>query len=100
MITISQKANTNKQELKAWRLLKNRADYDFFYRITGMLSDQKASEFGKEFLTDLQILTDIVKNGKRADAKIYIDTLPDRKRKIVAADTYFTILRTYLSLKS
>jgi len=65
-----------------------------------MLSDQKISEYGKEFLTDLQILTDIVKTGKRADAKIYIDTLTDRKRRIVAADTYFTIRRTYLSLKN
>ncbi len=55
------KESLNKQELKVWGLLKSREDYDFFYRITGMLSDQKISEFGKEFLTDLQILTDIVK---------------------------------------
>lgn len=97
---INAKESLNKQELKAWGLLKSREDYDLFYRITGMLSDQKISEYGKEFLTDLQVLTDIVKIGKRTDAKIYIDTLTDRKRKIVAADTYFTILRTYLSLKS
>jgi len=100
LFVMNAKESLNKQELKAWGLLKSREDYDFFYRITGMLSDQKISEYGKEFLTDLQILTDIVKTGKRADAKIYIDTLTDRKRKIVAADTYFTILRTYLSLKS
>ena len=65
-----------------------------------MLSAQKISEFGKNFLKDLKILTDIVKNGKRMDAKIYIDRLDDRKRKIVAADTYFTILRTYSFLYS
>ena len=90
-----QKKSLNKQELKAWGLLKNKNDYLFFHRITKMLSAQKISEFGKNFLKDLQILTDIVKKGKRMDAKIYIDRLDDRKRKIVAADTYFTILRTY-----
>ena len=80
--------------------MKNKNDYLFFHRITKMLSAQKISEFGKDFLKDLKILTDIVKNGKRMDAKIYIDRLDDRKRKIVAADTYFTILRTYSFLYS
>ena len=90
-----QKKSLNKQELKAWGLLKNKNDYLFFHRITKMLSAQKISEFGKNLLKDLKILTDIVKNGKIMDAKIYIDRIDDRKRKIVAADTYFTILRTY-----
>ncbi len=95
-----QKKSLNKEELKAWGLLKDKNDYSFFYRITKMLSAQKISEFGNNFLKDLQILTDIVKKGKRMDAKIYIDRLDDRKRKIVAADTYFTILRTYSLLYS
>ena len=86
---------SNKQDLKEWGLLKGKDDYDFFYRITKMLSAEKISEFGKNFLEDLQILTDIVKNGRKQDAKNYIDKLPDRKQQIVAADTYFTILKTY-----
>ncbi len=49
---------------------------------------------------DLQLLTDIVKNGKKEDAKIYVDKLNDRERKILAADTYFTMLRTYSFLSS
>ncbi len=89
------KKSLNKQEIKAWGLLKDKNDYLFFHRITKMLSAQKISEFGNNFLKDLEILTDIVKNGKSMDAKIYIDRLDNRKRKIVAADTYFTILRTY-----
>ena len=48
------------------------------------MSAQKIEEFGEESLCDLQILTDIVKNDKEQDAKIYIDSLEDRKRKIVA----------------
>ena len=90
----------NKQELKRWGLLKDKNDYLFFHRITKMLSAEKISEFGTDFLKDLQTLTDIVKNGKITDAEIYIDGLDDRKRKIVAADTYFTISRTYSSLYS
>lgn len=54
----------NKQKLKQWDLLKAKGDYDFFYRITKMLSDQKLEEFGTDFLHDLDILTDIVRNGK------------------------------------
>ena len=85
---------------KAWGLLKDKNDYLFFHRITRMLSAEKLSEFGEDSLKDLQTLTDIVKNGNETDAKIYIDGLKDRKRKILAADTYFTILRTYSSLYS
>ena len=36
-----QKKSLNKQELKAWGLLKNKNDYLFFHRITKMLSAQK-----------------------------------------------------------
>ena len=61
-----------KEKLKEWKLLKTKEDYEFF--------------------------TDIVRNGREQDAKIYIDSLEDKSRKIIAADTYFTILRTYLSL--
>ncbi len=85
----------NKQDLKALGLLKNKNDFAFFYRITKMLSSEKYAEFGEAFLKDLQLLTDIVKNGKIEDAKIYVDKLYDRKRKILAADSYFTMLRTY-----
>ena len=95
-----QNKNSNKQELKVWKLLKDKNDYLFFHRITKMLSAEKISEFGEDFLKDLQILTDIVKNGKVMDAKIYIDGLEDRKQKILAADTYFTIFKTYSSLYS
>ncbi|HDZ19188.1 hypothetical protein LCGC14_0586930 [marine sediment metagenome] len=65
----------NKQRLKEWKLLKTKEDYDFFYRITKMLSSQKIEEFGSDFLQDLGILTDIIKNGKEQDAKIYVNTL-------------------------
>jgi len=82
----------NKQKLKEWHLLKTRDEYDFFYRITKMLSHQKIEEFGADFLHDLQILTDIIKNGKEQDAKIYIDSLEGKERKILAADTYFTMI--------
>ena len=58
------------------------------------------STVSRTLFFDYGTLTDIVKNGKRMDAKIYIDRLDDRKRKIVAADTYFTILRTYSFLYS
>ena len=84
-----------RQHLKEWGLLKTRDDYLFFQRITKMLSLQKIQEFKADFLRDLEILTDIVKLGKIEDAKIYIDTLNDRKRRIVAADTYFTMFYTY-----
>ena len=97
---MSQNNSSNKQDLKAWGLLKDKNDYNFFHRITKMLSAEKFSEFGENSLKDLQILTDIVKNGNKMDAKIYIDGLKDRKRKILAADTYFTILRTYSSFSS
>ncbi len=65
----------NKQDLKAWGLLKNKNDFAFFYRITKMLSSKKIAEFGETFLKDLQLLTDIVKNGKKEDAKIYVDKI-------------------------
>lgn len=67
--------------------MKDKNDYFFFHRITKMFSAEKISEFGEVFLRDLQILTDIVKNGIKTDAKIYIDRLNDKKRKILAADT-------------
>jgi hypothetical protein len=85
----------NKQKLKELNLLKTKEEYDFFYRITQMMSANKIEEFGTEFLQDLQILTDIVKNGKEQDAKIYIDSLEGKKRQIVAADTYYTMYKVY-----
>ncbi|KKL96393.1 hypothetical protein LCGC14_1844940 [marine sediment metagenome] len=87
----------NKQELKKWDLLKSRGDYSFFYHITKMMSYQKNEEFGADFLKNLQILTNIIKNGKEQDAKIYIDSLKGKERKIVAADTYFTMLKVYIN---
>lgn len=86
---------SNKESIKKWDLLKTKEEYDFFYRITKMLSAQKIEEFGTDFLKDLEILTDIVRNGKEQDAKIYIDSLKEKKRKIVAADTYYTMFETY-----
>ena len=91
---------SNKQELKAWGLLKDKNDYLFFHRITKMLSAEKFSIFGEESIIDMQTLTDIIKNGNRADAKIYIYDLKDKKRKILAADTYFTMLQTSKSFIS
>jgi len=44
------------------------------------------------------ILTDIVKNGREQDAKIYIDSLKEKKCKIVAADTYYTMLSTFKNI--
>lgn len=85
----------NKDKLKEWDLLKTKVEYDFFYRITKMLSDEKIGEFGLDFLKDLETLTDIVRNGKEQDAKIYIDSLKGKERKIVAADTYFTMFSVY-----
>ncbi|HEA70480.1 MAG TPA: hypothetical protein ENH98_00995 [archaeon] len=76
-------------------MLKTKEDYDFFYRITKMLSSQKIEEFWAEFLKDLQILTDIIKNGKEQDAKIYVESLDGKERKIIAADTYYTIFKVY-----
>ena len=35
------------------------------------------------------------KNGREQDAKIYIDSLEGKKRKIVATDTYFTMFSVY-----
>ncbi|KKN38401.1 hypothetical protein LCGC14_0753780 [marine sediment metagenome] len=60
-----------------------------------MLSSQKIEEFWAEFLKDLQILTDIIKNGKEQDAKIYVESLDGKERKIIAADTYYTIFKVY-----
>lgn len=85
----------NKGKLKEWALLKTKKDYDFFYRITKMLSAQKIEEIGIVFLQDIEVLTGIVKDGKTQDAKIYIDSLKGRERKIVAADTYFTMFYEY-----
>ncbi len=84
---------SNKENLKEWNLLKTKEEYDFFYRITKMTSYQKIERFGADFLQDLEILTDIVKNGKEQDAKIYIDSLKGKERKIVAADTYYTMFK-------
>ena len=86
---------SNKEKLKGWELLKTQQEYDFFYRITKMMSNQKIEEFGANFLQDLEILTDIVRNGKEQDAKIYIDSLEGKERQIVAADTYYTMYRVY-----
>ncbi len=97
---MSHEKGINKQDLKSWGLLKDKNDFAFFYRITKMLSSEKIAEFGEVFLNDLQLLTDIIKNGKKEDAKIYIDKLHNRKRKILAVDIYFTILRTYSFLSS
>ena len=83
---------TIKDKLKDWSLLRTKDDYEFFHRITKMMATEKIKEFGSVFLQDLQTLTDIVKVGKVQDAKIYIDSLEDKKRKILAADTYFTML--------
>ena len=85
----------NKQKLKKWGLLKTKEEYDFFYRITKMMSHQKIEEFGTSVLQDLEVLTDIVKRGKEQDAKIYVDSLEDKERKIVAADTYYTMFKVY-----
>ena len=62
-----------------------------------IINKHKNEEFGVDFLKDLQILTDIIKNGKEQDAKIYIDSLKGKERKIVAADTYFTMLKVYIN---
>lgn len=97
---MSHEKGIKKQDLKSWGLLKDKNDFAFFYRITKMFSSEKTAEFGEIFLKDLQVLTDIVKKGKKEDAKIYIDKLHDRKRKILAADTYFTMLRTYFFLSN
>ncbi len=86
---------SNKENLKEWNLLKTKEEYNFFYSITKMMSSQKIEEFGADFLHDLEILTDIVKNGKEKDAKIYIDSLKGKQRKIVAADTYYTMVKVY-----
>jgi len=83
---------TIKDRLKEWSLLKTKNDYEFFHRITKMMAVEKIEQFGASFLQDLQTLTDIVKVGKVQDAKIYIDSLEDKERKILAADTYFTML--------
>jgi len=83
---------TIKDRLKEWSLLKTKHDYEFFRRITKMMAAEKIEQFGASFLQDLQTLTDIVKVGKAQDAKIYIDSLEDKERKILAADTYFTML--------
>jgi len=85
----------NKQRLKEWKLLKTKEEYDFFYRITKMVSHQKREEFGADFYQDLEILTDIVINGNEQDAKIYIDSLRGKERQIVAADTYYTMYKVY-----
>ncbi len=85
----------NKDKLKEWNLLKTKNEYDFFYRITKMMSSQKIEEFGAEFLDDLGTLTDIVKSGKEQDAKIYIESLKGKERKILAADTYYTMFKVY-----
>jgi len=86
---------SNKEKLKGWELLKTQQEYDFFYRITKMMSNTKIEEFGANFLQDLEILTDIVRNGKEQDAKIYINSLSGKERQIVAADTYYTMYRVY-----
>ena len=49
-----------------------------------MLSAQKIKEFGVDFIEDLQILTDILKNGKEQDAKIYIDSLKGKMRVFIS----------------
>ena len=83
---------TIKNRLKEWSLLETIHDYEFFHRITKMMAVEKIQEFGAPFLQDLQTLTDIVKVGEVQDAKIYIDSLEGKERKILAADTYFTML--------
>lgn len=62
----------NKDKLKEWKLLKTKDEYDFFYRITKMWAGQKIEEFGTEFLHDLEILTDIVRNGKKKTQKFIL----------------------------
>ncbi|KKM14836.1 hypothetical protein LCGC14_1702150, partial [marine sediment metagenome] len=44
-----------------------------------IINKHKNEEFGVDFLKDLQILTDIIKNGKEQDAKIYIDSLKGKE---------------------
>ncbi|KKM15713.1 hypothetical protein LCGC14_1693200 [marine sediment metagenome] len=84
-----------KEKLMEWKRLKTKEDYDFFYRITKMMSSKKIEELGADFLKDLQILTDIIKNGKEQDVKIYVDSLEGKERKIVAADTYYTMFKKF-----
>ena len=55
-------------------------------------SEQELHQALINLSTLMTTITDIVKVGKVQDAKIYIDSLEDKKRKILAADTYFTML--------
>ncbi len=86
---------SNKENLKEWNLLKTKEEYKFFYSITKMMSSQIIEEFGADFFQDLETLADIVKDGNEKDAKIYIDSLKGKQRKIVAADTYYTMFKVY-----
>ena len=55
-----------------------------------MFFAKKLQHFGSEFLADYKI---ILKNLTPDKVKKYIESLNDRKRKILVADTYFSMLR-------
>jgi hypothetical protein len=52
---------SKKDKLKEWDLLKTKKEYDFFYRITKMMSNQKIEEFGVDFL-HVSIITAYMKS--------------------------------------
>ena len=82
----------NKNQLKVWGLLKTKEDYLFFNEITKLLFIQKVERFGDQFFKDYTFIMDLENSDS---VKKYIESLEDRKRQILVADTYFSILQGY-----
>ena len=79
-----------KDKLKEWGLLKTKEDYEFFNEITLMFFAKKLQLFGREFIADYKIILNLTTPD---EVKKYIESLNDRKRKILVADTYFSMVR-------
>ena len=83
-----------KGELKKWGLLKTKEHYDFFHEIRPMLFAQKVQNFGEPVMKDYTtIMTMISEKKTPADVKKFITAIEDYKRRILAADTYFSIIK-------
>ena len=83
-----------KEELKKWGLLKSKTHYDFFHEIKPMLFAQKLQNFGEQVMEDYTAIMSMISERKTpADVKKFITAIEDYKRRILAADTYFSIIK-------
>jgi len=83
-----------KEELKKWGLLKFKNHYDFFHEIRPMLFAQKLQNFGEQVMLDYTARMSMISSIKTpAEVKKSITAIEDYKRRKLAVDTYFSIIK-------